>query len=76
MREVWFPVTMASAQLEMSLAWTQFRSVPNRTVDHLNTFLMVLIKGAGADHPQVLKDEPVGKETGLAEQRTLPGTQG
>lgn len=39
---------MASAQLEMSLAWTEFRSVPNRTVGHLTTFLMVLIKAAGA----------------------------
>lgn len=48
MKEIWFPVTMASAQLEMSLAWTEFRSVAIRTVDHLTAFLMVLIKDVSA----------------------------
>ena len=34
------------------------------------------LKGTGAGHPHVLKDEPAGKKTSLAEQRALAGTQG
>jgi len=34
------------------------------------------LKGAGADHLYVLKDELTGRKTGLAEQRALVGTQG
>ena len=32
-------------------------------------------KGAGADHPQVMEDELMGKEARLAEQRPLAGTE-
>ena len=31
--------------------------------------------GAGAGCPHVLKDEPAGKKTSMAEQRALAGTQ-
>ena len=33
------------------------------------------LQGIGAGRPYVLKDELVGKKTGLAEQRALAGTR-
>jgi len=38
-------------------------------------FKKEILKGTGAGHPHVPKDEPAGKKTSLAEQRALAGTQ-
>ena len=40
-----------------------------------NTLKGSNFKGTGAERPQVVEDELMGKEAGLAEQRPLAGTQ-